>query len=250
MNNYALTISVAQIPVKLVFKQESFYSRINKAYHSFLTNVPADLRLEVETTNPENLSESFGPVPDMTLEQVGYGAGQRDLGDRPNVLRVLVGPCPGPDPRDTITVLETNVDDTSGEIVAYACERLLAAGALDVFTTAIQMKKGRPATQITVLSPWDKTAAMEAILYEETGTFGIRKYDVRRRKLRREAVEVTTPWGAVQGKVGWLDATRRAFSPEFEACRRLAQQKHVPLRAVYEAAMTAWARQADAPEPV
>ena len=209
---------------------------------------PCDVQAELTTPTGAailtTVADAFGPVPGMTLQCVGYGAGRRDLADRPNVLRVLVGQSTGPPAGDCLTVLETNVDDTTGEIIAYACDRLMAGGALDVFTTAIQMKKGRPATRISVLAPRDKVPDLEAILFEETATFGIRRYEVTRRKLRREAVEVTTAFGRVSGKVGWLGAHPPVFSPEYEACRRLAQEKHVPLRTVYDAAASAWREQA------
>jgi uncharacterized protein (TIGR00299 family) protein len=173
--------------------------------------------------------------PAMTIEQIGHGAGQRDLLEQPNLLRVFVGTVADVNlaERDQVWMLETNLDDVPGEVIGYCFECLFAAGALDVFTTAIQMKKNRPGVLLSVIAPAEALAAVEAVVFRETGTFGVRRYPVQRSKLRREAVTVETPWGPVQGKRGWREGGPEVFSPEYEDCARVARQQGVPLPAVY-----------------
>jgi uncharacterized protein (DUF111 family) len=137
-------------------------------------------------------------------------------------------------------VLETNLDDTSGELIGHAAARLWEAGALDVYTTAIQMKKNRPGVTLSVLCDGNRVAAIEDILFRETTTLGVRRWKVERRKLKREKHVVDTPWGAVDGMLAWLDSDSARFSPEFESCRAIAEKHRVPLKTVYEAAQLAY----------
>jgi uncharacterized protein (TIGR00299 family) protein len=182
--------------------------------------------------------------PVMTVERIGHGAGQRDLLEQPNLLRVFVGAAPGtanlPE-RDQVWVLETNLDDVPAEVIGYCFEPLFAAGALDVFSTPVQMKKNRPGVLLSVLAPAEAVDAVEAVLFRETETFGVRRYAVQRSKLRREVVRVPTPWGQVAGKRGWREGGPEVFTPEYEDCARLAREHGVPLREVYAAARQAHA---------
>jgi uncharacterized protein (DUF111 family) len=130
--------------------------------------------------------------------------------------------------------LETNLDDVPGEVVGYCFERLLAAGALDVFAIPLLMKKQRPGVMLGVIATADRLAELEAVLFAETGTFGVRRYQAERSKLQREAVTVATPWGPVRAKRGWRDAVE-VLTPEYEDCATLARSAGVPLRAVYDA---------------
>jgi uncharacterized protein (TIGR00299 family) protein len=180
--------------------------------------------------------------PAMTIETIGVGAGKRDPWEQPNVLRLFVGtakPQAVPDERDTIWVLETNIDDAPAEVIGYAFERLLAAGALDVFTIPIQMKKNRPGVLLSVLAEEGKVTALETILFRETETFGIRRYRAERSKLQRESVTVDTPWGQVKAKKGWRDDGLTVWSPEYEDCARLAREKGIALREIYRAVLDA-----------
>jgi uncharacterized protein (TIGR00299 family) protein len=182
--------------------------------------------------------------PLMTVERIGHGAGQRDLVEQPNLLRVFVGTQAtdaNPNESDQVWMLETNLDDVPAEVIGYCCEQLLAAGALDVFCTPIQMKKSRPGVLISVLAPESAVAELEAILFRETETFGIRRYRVERHKLQREVASVQTPWGEVRGKRGWREQGPRVFTPEYESCARIARQHGVPLREVYAAVHKAFA---------
>ena len=180
--------------------------------------------------------------PALTVERVGWGAGAKDFLEQPNLLRLLVGTTPEPggsrpplaEETDTVVVLETNLDDAAPEVVGYAFDRLLAAGALDVFAVPILMKKNRPGVLLTVLAEPDKAAELEAILFRETATFGVRRTEARRSKLRREAVTVETPWGPVAAKRGWRDGLE-VLTPEYEDSARVTRERGVPLREVYAA---------------
>src|SRR5260370_13159183 len=137
-------------------------------------------------------------------------------------------------------MLETNLDDVPAEVIGYCYERLLAAGALDVFSTPIFMKKNRPAVTLSIVAPLESLSALEDILFRETSTFGIRRYPVNRSKLERRPCTVQTPWGPVQGKLGWRDGQPPLFSPEYEDCARVARQFGVALREVYALAQKAF----------
>jgi pyridinium-3,5-bisthiocarboxylic acid mononucleotide nickel chelatase len=215
-----------------------------------LSGIPlAPSAVAAELTTPTGaailatLAESFGPMPPMKIEQVGYGAGQRDLAEQANVLRLFVGEAAASAAeagRDQVCVLETNLDDISGELVGYCTARLWEAGALDVFTTAIQMKKNRPGVKISVLCRPADAESLEAVLFGETTTLGVRRWTADRRILARQAHAVETSWGRVEGKLGWSGGGAARFAPEFESCRRIAAERGVPLREVYEAAQRAF----------
>jgi uncharacterized protein (TIGR00299 family) protein len=214
-----------------------------------LKGIPlAESSVDAELTTPTGaailatLVDQFGRLPSMTIERIGYGAGRRDLDEQANVLRLFVGTASDELAHERLWIVETNLDDTSGELIGHAFAQLWPAGALDVYTTAIQMKKNRPGVVLSVLCPAEAIAAVEAILFRETNTLGVRRWPVERRKLRRERHVVETRFGPVQGMLAWVDAQTARFSPEYEACRQLAQQHRVPLQAVYEAAQAAHGR--------
>src|SRR5262249_30729621 len=151
--------------------------------------------IQAELTTPTGaailaaLVSEWTETPAMTVERIGHGAGTRDFLEQPNILRVFVGQQSAvpAEERDRVWVLETNLDDVSGELIGHAFEALLAAGALDVFTTAIQMKKNRPGVLLSVLAPLERVAELEGVLFRELGTFGVRRYAADRSKLRRSA---------------------------------------------------------------
>ncbi len=204
------------------------------------TAIPHELTTPTGAAILATLVRSFGPVPAMTIERIGCGAGRRDLEQQPNVLRLLLGESASAAAGPQVCVLETNLDDSSGEWIGYCLGRLWDAGALDVYTTAIQMKKNRPGVKLSVLCRLADVEAMEAILFEETTTLGVRRWTAGRRVLPRQSHQVQTPWGPVEGKVAWLAAQHARFAPEFESCRRIALEHRVPLRDVYEAAQQAF----------
>jgi pyridinium-3,5-bisthiocarboxylic acid mononucleotide nickel chelatase len=214
-----------------------------------LRGIPlAESEIEGELTTPTGativatMADSFGPMPAMKIERIGYGAGQRDFAGRANILRLLVGEAieATADNADQVCVIETNLDDTNGELVGYCISRLWEAGALDVYTTAIQMKKNRPAVKLSVLCHPGDASAMEDVLFSETGTLGLRRWTASRQVLRRQPHSVATPWGPVEGKIAWLRNGLPRFSPEFESCRRVAAAHQTPLQEVYEVARKAF----------
>jgi uncharacterized protein (TIGR00299 family) protein len=203
-----------------------------------LVDVPIDAELTTPTGAAilKTVVDRFGPLPEMSIQSIGYGAGTKDFPQRANLLRLFVGTAEARADSDYVTLLETNLDDVSAEVIGYAKRRLLEAGALDVFSTAIQMKKDRPGTLVSVLSRMNDVEKLESILFDETGTFGIRKSVVERSKRSRREHTVQTAWGPVRGKLGWRQGEECLFTPEFEDCARLAAEKGVPLREIYRAA--------------
>jgi uncharacterized protein (TIGR00299 family) protein len=204
------------------------------------SSIPHELTTPTGAAILATLADSFGPVPAMKIERIGCGAGQRDLDEQPNLLRLLVGETVEGVDRDTVWVLETNLDDMSGELIGYTTTRLLDAGALDVYTTAIQMKKNRPGVKLTVLCRASEVETMDAILFAETTTLGVRRWPASRHVLERRPHQVQTAWGVIEGKLGWPPGGKPRFAPEYESCRALAAEHGVPLHVVYEAAQKAF----------
>jgi uncharacterized protein (TIGR00299 family) protein len=213
-----------------------------------LTGIPlAASEVEAELTTPTGaaivatLVESFGPVPPMRIARIGCGAGTRELAEQPNILRLMIGTAADETATlEQIWVVETNLDDASGELIGYCTSRLWEAGALDVYTAAIQMKKNRPGVVLSVLCNAADIERIEAVLFRETTTLGVRRWPVSRRKLDRRRHEVTTLWGPIDGVLALLPGHPPSFSPEFESCRRVAEERKLPLRAVIEAAQRAF----------
>jgi pyridinium-3,5-bisthiocarboxylic acid mononucleotide nickel chelatase len=217
-----------------------------------LRGVPlAPLDVEGELTTPTGaaivatLADSFGPLPAMTVERIGYGAGQKDF-PQANILRLLIGTAAQTAVTSThaphvesIVVLETNLDDCPGDAIGHAMERLFAAGALDVAVTPLQMKKGRPGVLVSVQAEPANADALEAILFRETTTLGVRRLQVTRSVLAREPHEVATPWGNIAGKIARLRDGSARFAPEYDACHRVAVEHGVPLAEVQAAARNA-----------
>jgi pyridinium-3,5-bisthiocarboxylic acid mononucleotide nickel chelatase len=193
------------------------------------------------------LCESFGPQPPMTVSAIGYGAGTVDLENQPNVLRLMIGESAAKSTvlaQETISVLEANLDDMNPQIYGYFLEKALAAGALDVFATAVQMKKNRPGMLVTVLCHPPDSEKLSKLLFEETTTLGVRSHTAERRILPREWINVTTEFGEIRMKVARVNGRIQHASPEFEDCRKLAEQQNVPLHRIMEAAMRHWSQQA------
>lgn len=182
------------------------------------------------------LATRFAEIPPMHLKSIGYGAGSTDLAERPNVFRLLVGDAAGMKEGEQwdapISVIEANLDDMSPQIYGYFVERALAAGALDVFSSAVQMKKNRPGLLVTLLCEDAAVNSLVDVLFQETTTIGVRTYEVRRRTLKREVVPVETPFGAVRMKVSRQNGTMLNAAPEYEDCRKIAAEKGIPLKQV------------------
>jgi len=180
-----------------------------------------------------------GQLPEMQLTAVGYGAGGRTLADRPNLLRVLLAKSVEQVRDEELLVLETNIDDLNPEIYEYVMEQLFAAGARDVCLLPLQMKKNRPGVMLWVLGEVADRERLSAIIFAETSTIGIRSYPVSRVALRRESKEVETSYGVLRLKLSHAPDGRVHAAPEYEDCRRIAREKNLPLKAVYEAALLA-----------
>ncbi len=204
------------------------------------STVPAELTTPTGAAILATLVDQYGPLPAMTIETIGYGAGHRDLDQQPNLLRLIVGQASDQEGQPTVWVVETNLDDATGELIGYCSWRLIKAGALDVYSTPIQMKKGRPGVQLTVLCAAADLQRMEDILLAETPTLGVRRWPVTRKTLQRQRHEVQTAWGPVAGVVAVRGENRTTFSPEYESCRQIAASHRVPLAEVYQAARRAF----------
>jgi len=191
------------------------------------------------------LCDSFGPQPAMSVLAIGYGAGSADLEGQPNVVRIMVGEAAekavaGFD--EEIAVIEANLDDMNPQIYGYFLEKALAAGALDVYTTPVQMKKNRPGTLLTLLCKPADTNALMSLLFAETTTLGARMYTALRRTLPRETVNVHTQYGDVHVKLARVNGAIRHVAPEYEDCRKLAFEKNVPLQQVINEALRSFER--------
>jgi hypothetical protein len=218
-----------------------------------LRGVPlARFDVEGELTTPTGaaivatLAEEFGPLPAMTVERIGSGAGRKEF-DHPNILRILLGESaaasldrPNSPPVrplvESIILLETNLDDTPGEVVGHCTERLWAAGALDVTIVPVQMKKGRPGVVLSVQARPADADALETILFAETTTLGVRRLTMQRTVLARQPHEVATPWGPIAGKLAYLPDGSSRFTPEYESCRKVAIDHNLSLAQVMAAA--------------
>jgi len=206
---------------------------------------PGELTTPTGAAILTTLAEGFGPLPEMRLKAVGCGAGAREGRTRPNVLRLLLGESASGDEaeHETIAVLETQLDDVPGQVLGYACERLLEAGALEAYLVPIIMKKSRPGQLLTVLCRLSDAAAFESLILAETGTLGVRRQEVRRAKLARRHVSVRTSFGEIRVKLGSRGGQVVRAWPEYEDCAVAARRSGVPLHEVQQAALRAWAQQ-------
>ncbi len=185
-------------------------------------------------------AQSFGPIPPMSIERVGYGAGDCDFPSTPNVLRILVGRAADKTETDRVTVIECEIDDMNPQIFGVVMDRLYEAGALEVFYVPIQMKKNRPGTLLTIVAPPDLRSALADVVFRETTTIGLRHAEVDRECLRREVVSVDTSVGAVRFKVAWRDGRIVNASPEFDDCVRLAAANNLSVKEVQALAVKAY----------
>jgi uncharacterized protein (TIGR00299 family) protein len=202
--------------------------------------VPVEIDREILTPTGAALLATLvrepGRFPEMELEAVGYGAGDWDLPERANVTRLLIGKAVAREESDAVYLVETNLDNVSGELVGYLYDKLFAAGAVDVYTTPIQMKKSRPAVKVSALVPPSRRAAVEEVLLRETPTFGVRRVLMERSKLDRLERTVATPFGPIRSKVGLRKGKVVKSAPEFEDARAAAERHGVPLSKVLDSA--------------
>ncbi len=210
----------------------------------------------------KTLCTRFAAFPAMKIEKAGYGAGTREFPGHPNIVRLTIGQSasleiapalaaaavsiasndPSADAsNETIAVLEANLDDLSPQVLAYAMERLLAEGALDVFSIPVQMKKNRPGALLTVLARLDDAPRLTKVIFAETTTLGVRRRDEQRQTLSRRWEKVDTSWGPVRIKIANLNGSVSNYAPEYEDCRALAESHHVPLKDVMQQALQSYA---------
>ena len=200
---------------------------------------------EVELTTPtgaaiaSTLAAGFGPMPAMRISATGYGAGGRDFPEHANVLRLMIGEKSQAAESTTVSIIEANIDDSTPEVLGYAMERLLEAGALDVTMTPLLMKKNRPGTLLSVIARPEDQERLAQIVLLETSTLGLRMLTAERRVQARSIVEVETPHGKVRVKV----SASGAVAPEYEDCRRLARETGTPLRQIIAEASFAYSRE-------
>lgn len=180
-----------------------------------------------------------GEFPDLRIDKVGYGAGQRSLHDRPNLLRLVLGDAVARAEQDGIVVIETNIDDYNPELFEYVVERLLQEGARDVYLTPVQMKKGRPGVILSVLCMPDERERLGGIVLAETSAIGLRYYAAQRMVLAREIRQVTTAYGTIRVKVARGPDGHENLAPEYDDCKRIAAEKKVAIKLVYQAALAA-----------
>lgn len=197
---------------------------------------------EVELTTPTGaaiavtLASEFGSLPPMHITATGYGAGDKDFQEHANVLRVLIGETSTADEATTVSVLEANIDDSSPQVLGYAMERLLEAGALDVTLESLLMKKNRPGTLVRVIAKPEDREALAQLMFAETSTLGLRIYSAERRVKERHTLEVETAHGKVRIKI----AQDGSYAPEYEDCRKLARETGVPLKQILAEANLAY----------
>ncbi len=195
----------------------------------------------------KTLASRFAAFPEMRIEKSGYGAGSRDFPGHPNVVRITIGEAASNSlaaktASQTITVLEANLDDLNPQVFGYVMDRLFEEGALDAFAMPVQMKKNRPGTLLTVLCKPEDAGKLAQIIFTETTTLGVRRRDEMRQTLARRWEKVDTAWGEVRIKIASMNGTVTNYAPEYEDCRRIAAEHHVPLKAVMGEAVEAYVR--------
>lgn len=187
------------------------------------SEVAAELTTPTGAAILTSIVSEWTDSPRMSVEKIGCGAGSKDFPKQPNILRLMIGTATNSVASDRVWLMETNLDDITGEVAGYTIDRLFAGGALDVWTTPIQMKKNRPGIMISVLADEEKREVLEEVLFRETGTLGVRRCRYDRTKLPRDVTTIETEWGPVRLKAG---------KPEFEDCARIARTRSIPLQEV------------------
>jgi pyridinium-3,5-bisthiocarboxylic acid mononucleotide nickel chelatase len=210
----------------------------------YSSGVQAELVTPTGAAIVKTLARSFSPFPEMKIENSGYGAGSREFGGLPNVARLTIGEIAtslaAKTASETITVLEANLDDLNPQVFGYVMDRLLEEGALDAFGMPVQMKKNRPGTLLTVLCKPEDANKLTQLIFTETTTLGVRRRDEVRQTLSRRWENVRTQWGEVRIKIASMNGTVTNYAPEYEDCRRIAAEHHVPLKTVMQEATRAY----------
>jgi len=206
---------------------------ILREYPTVLTDIPEELTTPTGAGIVKALSRGMLSMERLRLSSIGYGAGTKEFGRLPNLLRVLVGDLAEPFDEDELLSVETNIDDMNPEIYPYLIDRLLATGAHDAYLVPVIMKKGRPGIMLSVLTARSKLEPVLGVMFSETTTLGVRIQPLERRKVKRASRTVGTSFGDVRAKVIQVDGTER-LTPEYEECKRIAAEKNIPLIEVYK----------------
>jgi uncharacterized protein (TIGR00299 family) protein len=211
----------------------------------YSSGVLAELVTPTGAAIVKTLTRRFAAFPQMKIEASGYGAGSRDFSGHPNVVRITVGEAAATALAsealsETITVLEANLDDLNPQVFGYVMDRLFEEGALDAFAVPVQMKKNRPGMVLTVLCKPEDAGKLTKLIFTETTTLGVRRRDEVRQILARRWENVNTPWGEVRIKIGSMNGSVTNYAPEYEDCRRIAAQNHLPLKTVMQEATRAY----------
>ena len=215
-----------------------------QGFACYSTGIERELATPTGAAIVSTLAAGSGPMPLMTVRSVGLGAGSADLAQQPNVLRLFIGERDGgAGVEETVTMIEANVDDMNPQLYGYFAERALEAGALDVFSTPAQMKKNRPGQLLTVLARPDAAEGLIELMFRETTTLGVRVSQAQRRKLDREWLTVETAHGSVRMKLGRVNGRLLNAAPEYEDCRRIAEEQNVPLKEVMAEALARFRNQ-------
>ena len=215
-------------------------ARLLQGAPTFSNGVQRELVTPTGAAIVATLCDSFGPQPPMTVSTIGYGAGTADLEGQPNVVRIMIGEAAEKSAAtldEEISIIEANLDDMNPQIYGYVLEKALSAGALDVYTTALQMKKNRPGTLLTILCRPEDASKLMSLIFAETTTLGVRTHRAQRRVLPREWVSVTTAYGDVRIKLSRSNGHVLHAAPEYDDCRKLAVEKQVPLQQVINEAL-------------
>ena len=206
----------------------------------YSSGVQAELVTPTGAAIVKILATRFAAFPEMTIEKSGYGAGTREFPGHPNVVRLTIGEAASQlaakTASETVTVLEANLDDLNPQVFGYVMDRLLEEGALDAFGVPVQMKKNRPGTLLTTLCKPEDADKLTQLIFTETTTLGVRRRDEVRRTLARRWEKVSTQWGEVRIKIASMNGTVTNYAPEYEDCRRIASEHHVPLKTVMQQA--------------
>ncbi|MCP4269894.1 MAG: nickel pincer cofactor biosynthesis protein LarC [Candidatus Brocadiaceae bacterium] len=210
-----------------------------KGFHVIGTNIQCELTTPTGAAILTSLGVNVETCPEIKLLEIGYGAGSNEIPQIPNLLRVMIGETITVTDQDEVWMVETNIDDMPGEHFGYLLEKILEAGALDGYITPVQMKKSRPGTLISIIVDEMYLSKVERIMFEQSTTFGIRKYKASRKKLNRKLVDVETKYGMVKVKIGTLNGHVKNITPEHEDCKKIAEERGLPLRLVYNTAMNA-----------
>jgi hypothetical protein len=210
----------------------------------YSSGVQAELVTPTGAAIVKILATRFAAFPEMKIERSGYGAGSREFPGHPNVVRLTIGEAASTlaakTASDTVTVLEANLDDLNPQVFGYVMDRLLEEGALDAFGMPVQMKKNRPGTLLTVLCKPEDAAKLAQLIFTETTTLGVRRRDEVRQTLARRWENVRTQWGEVRIKIASMNGSVTNYAPEYEDCRRIASEQHVPLKTVMQEAARAY----------